>query len=103
MTLLREYTAALSALLGGETVTTHGRYVRLDDVTLEWPRRWRRRCSSAGSDPRTVWLAGELGDGVVHPRRGAARTRCARRSATLDGAGPLMAGPTSSVLRQRSG
>jgi alkanesulfonate monooxygenase SsuD/methylene tetrahydromethanopterin reductase-like flavin-dependent oxidoreductase (luciferase family) len=37
MTLLREYTAALYALLRGETVTTHGRYVRLDDVTLAWP------------------------------------------------------------------
>ena len=32
MTLLREYTAALYALLHGETVTTRGRYVNLDAV-----------------------------------------------------------------------
>src|SRR6266566_2044493 len=37
MTLLREYTAALHALVHGETVTTHGRYVHLDDVALDWP------------------------------------------------------------------
>src|SRR3984893_13146473 len=37
MTLLREFTAALYALLHGETVTTHGRYVHLDNVGLDWP------------------------------------------------------------------
>jgi alkanesulfonate monooxygenase SsuD/methylene tetrahydromethanopterin reductase-like flavin-dependent oxidoreductase (luciferase family) len=37
MTLLREYTAALYSLLHGETVTTHGRYVHLDGVALDWP------------------------------------------------------------------
>src|SRR3984885_13698665 len=37
MTLLREYTGALYALLRGERVTTDGRYVHLDDVALDWP------------------------------------------------------------------
>jgi alkanesulfonate monooxygenase SsuD/methylene tetrahydromethanopterin reductase-like flavin-dependent oxidoreductase (luciferase family) len=37
MTLLREYTTALSALLRGERATTHGQYVRLDDVALDYP------------------------------------------------------------------
>src|ERR1700710_1223440 len=34
MTLLREYSVALQALLAGERVTTSGRYVQLDDVAL---------------------------------------------------------------------
>jgi alkanesulfonate monooxygenase SsuD/methylene tetrahydromethanopterin reductase-like flavin-dependent oxidoreductase (luciferase family) len=37
MTLLREYTEALYALLHGDTVTARGRYVHLDGVTLDWP------------------------------------------------------------------
>src|ERR1700750_339442 len=37
VTLLREDTAALYALLHGETVTTRGRYVNLDSVALDWP------------------------------------------------------------------
>ena len=56
MTLLREYTAAVRALLAGERVSTEGRYVRLDGVALEWPprepaaavrrrARARRRCA----------------------------------------------------------
>ena len=36
MTLLREYTTALRALLDGERVTTAGRYVKLDGVALDW-------------------------------------------------------------------
>src|SRR6516225_9850709 len=37
LALLREYAGALSVLLHGETVTVHGRYVNLDEVTLDWP------------------------------------------------------------------
>jgi alkanesulfonate monooxygenase SsuD/methylene tetrahydromethanopterin reductase-like flavin-dependent oxidoreductase (luciferase family) len=37
MTLLREYTEALYALLHADTVTTHGRYVHLNGVALDWP------------------------------------------------------------------
>ena len=47
MTLLREYTAAVRALLAGEQVTSEGRYVRLSGVALDWPPPSPPRCSSA--------------------------------------------------------
>ena len=37
MTLLREHTVAVRALLAGETVSVSGRYVQLDAVALDWP------------------------------------------------------------------
>src|SRR4029077_8687077 len=61
MTRLREYTAALYALLHGETVTTRGRYVNLDAVALDWPpavvppllvRGVRATARAAGGPPR---------------------------------------------------
>jgi alkanesulfonate monooxygenase SsuD/methylene tetrahydromethanopterin reductase-like flavin-dependent oxidoreductase (luciferase family) len=65
LTLLREYTAALYSLLHGETVTTRGRYVSLDDVTLDWPPAVPPPLLVGGVKPRTVALAGELADGVI--------------------------------------
>lgn len=65
LTLLREYTAALSALLRGETVTVHGRYVQLEDVALDWPPAVTPPLLVGGVRPRTVALAGELADGVI--------------------------------------
>jgi alkanesulfonate monooxygenase SsuD/methylene tetrahydromethanopterin reductase-like flavin-dependent oxidoreductase (luciferase family) len=67
MTLLREYTIALSALLGGQRVTTHGQYVRLDDVALDFPPLVAPPLLVGGVGPRTVALAGELADGVIMP------------------------------------
>jgi alkanesulfonate monooxygenase SsuD/methylene tetrahydromethanopterin reductase-like flavin-dependent oxidoreductase (luciferase family) len=67
MTLLREYTAALDALLHGETVTTRGRYVNLDSVALDWPPAVVPPLLVGGIRPRTVSLAGELADGVIIP------------------------------------
>jgi alkanesulfonate monooxygenase SsuD/methylene tetrahydromethanopterin reductase-like flavin-dependent oxidoreductase (luciferase family) len=67
MTLLREYTAALYSLLQGRTVTTHGRYVHLDDVALDWPPAIVPPLLVGGIRPRTVSLAGELADGVIIP------------------------------------
>jgi alkanesulfonate monooxygenase SsuD/methylene tetrahydromethanopterin reductase-like flavin-dependent oxidoreductase (luciferase family) len=67
MTLLREYTAALYALLRGERVITHGRYVHLDDVALDWPPVVVPPLLVGGIGPRTVSLAGELADGVIIP------------------------------------
>lgn len=67
MTLLREYTAALYALLHGETVTTRGRYVNLDSVALDWPPAVVPPLLAGGIRPRTVSLAGELADGVIIP------------------------------------
>jgi len=67
MTLLREYTVALYALLHGETVTTHGRYVHLDGVGLDWPPSVVPPLLVGGIRPRTVGLAGELADGLILP------------------------------------
>lgn len=65
MTLLREYTRALRALLHGETVTTSGRYVSLTDVTLDWPPPTAPPLLVGAVKPRTASLAGELSDGVI--------------------------------------
>jgi alkanesulfonate monooxygenase SsuD/methylene tetrahydromethanopterin reductase-like flavin-dependent oxidoreductase (luciferase family) len=61
MTLLREYLTALRALLRGEQLTVHGRYVRLDEVALDWPpasppavlagATGRARCGCPASSP----------------------------------------------------
>jgi alkanesulfonate monooxygenase SsuD/methylene tetrahydromethanopterin reductase-like flavin-dependent oxidoreductase (luciferase family) len=67
MTLLREYTTALSALLRGERVTTRGQYVRLDDVALDFPPLIVPPLLVGGIGPRTVSLAGELADGLIMP------------------------------------
>jgi len=67
MTLLREYTTALYALLHGDTVTTHGRYVHLDEVALDWPPSVVPPLLVGGIRPRIVSLAGELADGLIIP------------------------------------
>jgi alkanesulfonate monooxygenase SsuD/methylene tetrahydromethanopterin reductase-like flavin-dependent oxidoreductase (luciferase family) len=67
MTLLREYTSALYSLLHGEIVTTHGRYVHLDGVALDWPPAVVPPLLVGGMRPRTISLAGELADGVIIP------------------------------------
>ncbi len=63
LTLLREYTEALRALLGGAPVTTQGRYVDLDGVLLDWPPERIPPLMLGGSGPKSVQLAAELGDG----------------------------------------
>jgi alkanesulfonate monooxygenase SsuD/methylene tetrahydromethanopterin reductase-like flavin-dependent oxidoreductase (luciferase family) len=65
MGLLREHTAAVRALLAGETVTTSGTYVNLDAVVLDWPLPQPQPLLVGGRGPKTLRLAGELGDGVV--------------------------------------
>jgi alkanesulfonate monooxygenase SsuD/methylene tetrahydromethanopterin reductase-like flavin-dependent oxidoreductase (luciferase family) len=71
LTLLREYATALRALLEGQTVTVDGRYVHLDDVTLDWPPGAPPPLAMGGEGPKSVALAGELADGYLF---GAART-----------------------------
>lgn len=63
LTLLREYTVALRQLLAGERVTVEGRYVRLDDVALDWPPTTPPPLMVGGSGPKSLALAAELGDG----------------------------------------
>jgi alkanesulfonate monooxygenase SsuD/methylene tetrahydromethanopterin reductase-like flavin-dependent oxidoreductase (luciferase family) len=65
LTLMREYSTALRALLAGERVTTSGRYVSLDDVALDWPPARPVPVPVAATGPKSLRLAGEVGDGVV--------------------------------------
>ncbi|WP_034288702.1 LLM class flavin-dependent oxidoreductase [Amycolatopsis benzoatilytica] len=65
MTLLREYADAVRQLLHGQTLTTSGRYVQLDAVALDWPPQQIPPVIVGGRGPKTVALAGEVGDGVL--------------------------------------
>ncbi|WP_250000846.1 LLM class flavin-dependent oxidoreductase [Actinoplanes sp. M2I2] len=65
LTLLREYATALRALLHGESVTVSGKYVELDQVRLDWPPAVPPVLSVAAGGPKTIALAGEVGDAVV--------------------------------------
>ena len=65
MTLLREHTSAVRALLDGETVDVAGRYVQLDKVTLDWPPPRRPALLLGARGPKTIRLAGEVADGVL--------------------------------------
>jgi alkanesulfonate monooxygenase SsuD/methylene tetrahydromethanopterin reductase-like flavin-dependent oxidoreductase (luciferase family) len=64
-TLLREYSTALRSLLDGETVTTSGDYVRLDDVRLAYPPESVPPLLIGATKPKTLAIAGEFGDGVL--------------------------------------
>jgi alkanesulfonate monooxygenase SsuD/methylene tetrahydromethanopterin reductase-like flavin-dependent oxidoreductase (luciferase family) len=65
LTLMREHLTALRALLGGETVTTSGRYVRLDAVSLDWPPPRAPKLYVGATRERSLRLSGELADGTV--------------------------------------
>ena len=65
MTLLAEYTAALRELLHGQTVSTSGRYVTLDAVGLAWPPQTVPPLLVGAIGPRTLTVAGAVGDGVI--------------------------------------
>jgi len=65
MTLLREHTTAVRALLAGETVDVRGRYVSLDKVALDWPPSSPPTLLVGARGPKTVALAAEVSDGVL--------------------------------------
>ena len=65
LTLLEEYTSALRALLAGERVSADGRYVTLDDVRLDWPPASAPPLMLGGQLPKSLALAGRLGDGTL--------------------------------------
>ena len=65
MTLMREYVTALNALLRGETVTTDGRYVKLDGVKLDWPPDPAPELFIGATGPKTRRLSGELAGGTI--------------------------------------
>ena len=65
LTLLGEYAQALRLLLDGHEVTVSGRYVTLDRVRLDWPPEPGTPLLIGGGGPKTLELAGRLGDGIV--------------------------------------
>jgi alkanesulfonate monooxygenase SsuD/methylene tetrahydromethanopterin reductase-like flavin-dependent oxidoreductase (luciferase family) len=65
MTMLREHLTALRALLHGQKLTVDGRYVRLNDVALEWPPAPPPPVLAAATGPRTLRLSGEAADGTI--------------------------------------
>lgn len=65
LTLMREYVTALRALLSGQCVTVSGRYVSLTDVELGWVPETAPRLLIGATGPKTLQLAGEIGDGVL--------------------------------------
>jgi alkanesulfonate monooxygenase SsuD/methylene tetrahydromethanopterin reductase-like flavin-dependent oxidoreductase (luciferase family) len=65
MTLLREHLTALRGLLHGQKLTVDGRYVRLNDVALEWPPAPPPPVLAAATGPRTLRLSGKAADGTI--------------------------------------
>jgi len=65
LTLLREYVDALRALLAGESLSTQGRYVRLDRVQLGAPPRQAPAVLAGAEGPRTLRLVGGHADGTI--------------------------------------
>jgi alkanesulfonate monooxygenase SsuD/methylene tetrahydromethanopterin reductase-like flavin-dependent oxidoreductase (luciferase family) len=65
ITLMREYLTALRALLRGEQVTMDGRYVRLDNVALNWAPVSAPAISAGATGPRSLRLSGEMADGTI--------------------------------------
>ena len=65
LTLLEEYVTAVRRLLVGERVHVEGRYVRLDDVALDWPPATPPPLMLGGKGPKSMAQAARLGDGVL--------------------------------------
>lgn len=92
LTLLREYVTAMRALLRGERVSADGRYVRLDDVALDWPPAPAPMVFTGAVGPRTLRLAGEVADGTVLDA--SSRPDVVRRARALIDEGRTAAGRT---------
>ncbi|MBO0879672.1 MAG: LLM class flavin-dependent oxidoreductase [Mycobacterium sp.] len=65
LTLLREYTTALSTLLRGGSVTCAGRYVTLTNVRLDWPPVTDVNVLLAATGPKTLRLSGQVATGTI--------------------------------------
>jgi alkanesulfonate monooxygenase SsuD/methylene tetrahydromethanopterin reductase-like flavin-dependent oxidoreductase (luciferase family) len=94
LTLLEEYASALRELLHGQTVSRSGRYVTLDAVGLAWPPATVPPVLVGAVGPRTLTLAGAVGDGVIltgdttldQVREAVRRVRAGRPDADVDAA-----------------
>lgn len=65
LTLLEETFDAVRRLLDGGTVTVDGRYVSLDDVTLDCPPATRPLLSAGVRGPKSLAAAGRCADGAI--------------------------------------
>ncbi|WP_433556414.1 LLM class flavin-dependent oxidoreductase [Pseudonocardia xinjiangensis] len=65
MTLLREHSSAVYHLLHGRTLDVDGRFVHLEQVTLEYPPYVVPPLLIGGRGPKTLRLAGDVADGVI--------------------------------------
>jgi alkanesulfonate monooxygenase SsuD/methylene tetrahydromethanopterin reductase-like flavin-dependent oxidoreductase (luciferase family) len=65
VTLLREYLVALKALLAGDRVTTDGRYVKLEDVQLDWPPATPPPVISGAFGPKSLKMCVEVADEII--------------------------------------
>lgn len=65
LALLTEQATALRTLLAGDELSVDGRYVHLDRVRLRWPPADVPPLLIGGGRPKTLAIAGELGDGVI--------------------------------------
>ncbi|WAL99516.1 LLM class flavin-dependent oxidoreductase [Streptomyces sp. Je 1-369] len=98
VTLLREHLDAMRALLAGERVTTHGRYVHLDGVALDWPPASAPAVYAGARGPRSLRLTGEAADGTIldasvtpdDVRRARQLIDEGRKSAGREGAHPVV-------------
>lgn len=88
MTLFREHLTCIGALLRGERVTFHGRYVHLEDVALDWPPDPGTELLAAAMGPKTLRLSGELATGTVITQ---GTTRRPRRRGSAGARGELAA------------
>lgn len=69
LTLEREYVTALRGLLAGDEMTADGDYVHLEGIRLDWPPASAPRLHLAATGPKSLELAGEIGDGVIVEER----------------------------------
>ena len=67
LTLLSETLLATRGLLAGATVSEVGRYVRLEDVTLEFPPEQVPVVSAGVIGPRSLEVSGRCADGTILP------------------------------------
>ncbi len=65
LTLLSDHLQSLRALLAGQRVSVQGRYVKLDDVALDWPPLTTPPVFAAGQGPKTLRVSGQFADGTV--------------------------------------
>jgi alkanesulfonate monooxygenase SsuD/methylene tetrahydromethanopterin reductase-like flavin-dependent oxidoreductase (luciferase family) len=79
LTLLDEHLDAVRALLAGSRVSVRGRYVRLDDVALDWAPSPVPPVLCGAIGDKTLRLSGQLADGTIltagNPPSAVARAR----------------------------